>query len=202
MAKNSIGILGGTFNPIHNKHLELARLAYEQFDLAKVLVIPSGISYLKEGTGVLPCKVRYDMCIEACRDDSRLEVSDIEIRREGSTYTCDTLRELITLAPENTYFFIVGTDSFFAMDSWREPGYIFKSCIIIVAARGSDTAEDISYQMKVYEGRYNAAIRILQLQPEETSSTEIRNMIREGRDVSRLLPAKLVKYIDENGLYR
>ena len=202
MAKNSIGILGGTFNPIHNKHLELARLAYEQFDLAKVLVIPSGISYLKEGTGVLPGKVRYDMCIEACRDDSRLEVSDIEIRREGSTYTCDTLRELITLAPENTYYFIVGTDSFFAMDSWHEPGYIFKSCIIVVAARGSDTAEDISYQMKVYEGRYNAAIRILHLQPEETSSTEIRNMIREGKDVSRLLPAKLVKYIDENGLYR
>ena len=56
--------------------------------------------------------------------------------------------------------------------------------------------------MKIYEGRYNAAIRILQLQPEETSSTEIRNMIRKGKDVSRLLPAKLVKYIDENGLYR
>ncbi len=202
MAVNSIGLLGGTFNPIHNKHLELARLAYEQLHLAKVLIIPSGISYLKEDTGVLPGDVRYEMCREACRGDSRLEVSDIEIKREGNSYTCDTLRELITLAPDNTYYFIAGTDSFFAMDNWRDPGYIFKNCIIVVAARGNDTAEDISCQMKIYEGRYDAAIRILHLKPDDTSSTEIRKRIHEGKDVSGFLPEGLIKYINENGLYR
>lgn len=202
MAVNSIGILGGTFNPIHNKHLELAHLAYEQLQLAKVLIIPSGVSYLKAGTGVLPGDVRYAMCREACKGDSRLEVSDIEIKREGNSYTCDTLRELIMLDPGNTYYFIVGTDSFFALDNWRDPGYIFKSCIIVVAARGDDTVEDISYQMKIYESKYNAAIRILHLHPDDTSSTEIRNRIHEGKDISGLLPESLIKYIDENGLYR
>ncbi|MCR5748267.1 MAG: nicotinate-nucleotide adenylyltransferase [Lachnospiraceae bacterium] len=202
MAENSIGILGGTFNPIHNKHLELARLAYEQFDLAKVLIIPSGISYLKEGTGVLPGNIRYEMCSLACECEDYLEVSDIDIKRSGRSYTCDTLGDLLNENPQNTYYYIVGTDSFYAMDTWKDPGYIFKSCIIVVAARGEDTIEEVEHKMKVYEGKYNAAIRILHLTPDTTSSTNIRKMISKGRDVSSYLPDKLIKYIEDNRLYK
>ena len=118
MADNSVGILGGTFNPVHRKHIELAKAACSQLCLSKVLIIPSGISYFKDGTGVLPGEVRYEMCKLAFGDDPRFVVSDMEIKRPGNSYTCDTLRELISSAPGNTYYYIVGEDTFFSLETW------------------------------------------------------------------------------------
>ena len=201
MADNSVGILGGTFNPVHRKHIELAEAACSQLCLSKVLIIPSGISYFKDGTGVLPGEVRYEMCKLAFGDDPRFVVSDMEIKRPGNSYTCDTLRELISSAPGNTYYYIVGEDTFFSLETWKSPEIIFKSCVIVVADRDRADRERITRQIRIYEGRYNAAVRTLDIVPDTTSSSEIREMIRRGEDTGDYLPPQVAEYIRKNKLY-
>ncbi len=127
-----IGILGGTFNPIHLGHLIIAEQAYSQFDLDKVLVMPSGISYFKDGQGVLPAKVRLEMTECAVKDNDHLEVSDVEVRRPGNTYTSDTLIELHKEYSDARLYFIIGADTLYDLDSWHEPATIFSNCVILV----------------------------------------------------------------------
>ena len=102
-----IGLFGGTFNPIHNGHLALAQNAYEQCDLDEVWFIPSGISYMKKGQNIPSGIIRYDMVKEAIKEIQHFKVSDIEISREGNSYTYDTLVQLHTQYPEDSFYFII-----------------------------------------------------------------------------------------------
>ncbi|MBQ9606024.1 MAG: nicotinate-nucleotide adenylyltransferase [Lachnospiraceae bacterium] len=205
MSSNSIGILGGTFNPIHNQHVRLAKSAYEQLALSKVMLMPSGVSYLKKDMDVLPADKRYEMCNLAAEEEPFLEVSDIEIRRTGNTYTCDTIRELLEADPHSTYYFIIGADTLFMLDKWREPGYIFGHCVIAVAARKGDADHSetgLIRKIREYEGRYNAAIRIIDISISDLSSSMIREMAGNGKDIRPYVPEKVAEYIIKNGLYR
>lgn len=205
MSSNSVGILGGTFNPIHNQHLHLAECAFRQLSLSKVMLMPSGISYLKAGTDVLPADKRLEMCYLAAEDIPYLEVSDIEIKRSGNTYTCDTLKELIAAAPGNTYYLIIGADTFFMLDKWRDPEYIFGNCIIAVASRpdgDADVSERLRLKIREYEGRFNAAVRLIDIDVSPLSSSMIRELINKNGNADRYLPKKVADYIKMNGLYR
>ena len=203
MSRRSIGILGGTFNPIHTEHIRLAEEAAAAFDLKEVLLIPSGESYLKKGTGVLPKEIRYEMCLLATKGRDRLRVSDMEIKREGNSYTCDTIKALREQDPTATYYFIAGTDTLESIDSWRDPGYIFHNCVFLAAARDDVSMDDIKKRIIYYEGRYNAVIRIMRDRGVSLSSSFIRRAISEGDyEVARkFLDPSVYDYIREKGLY-
>ncbi len=205
MGGKHIGILGGTFNPIHNQHLYLAKCAYEQLALDRVILIPSGISYLKQGTNVLPSDIRYEMCMIAAKELPYVEVSDIEIKRSGNTYTRDTIQELLEADSEAVYCFIIGGDTLFMMDKWKDPEYIFKNCRIAVAARKDEndqTPEKIRQKISEYEEKYNASISILETEVSDLSSRMIRSLAAKGEDISSYVPAGVAGYIREKGLYR
>ena len=205
MGRGSVGILGGTFNPIHDQHILLAKSAYEQLSLSRVILMPSGVSYLKRNQDVLPSDQRYEMCLLAAEDISFLEVSDMEIKRSGNSYTRDTIKQLLQDDPSSTYYFITGTDTFFMLDKWKDPEYIFSHCIIAVAQRAdaaNRTDTDLIRKIREYEGRYNAAIRTLDIRISDLSSSTVRDYIAEGRDIRSFVPDKVAKYIKENGLYR
>lgn len=140
-----IGIMGGTFNPIHNGHLAIAKKAKEQFALEKVLFMPSGVPYMKNQKEVLPIQTRCEMTALAIRNMpgfelSRMEASDALQRK--NTYTCDTLKKLRRIDPEAAYYFILGADSLYAVEDWKSPELIFQNCTILAALRTGAASTD------------------------------------------------------------
>ena len=138
--KVRIGILGGTFDPIHYGHLMIAKEAMAEYELSKVFLIPTGVSYMK--TGVTDSYFRYEMTKLAAEDIPGFVVSDVEIRREGNTYTCDTIQYYKEQYPDAKIYFIIGTDSLFSIEKWRNSQYIFENCTILCATRVEDDTEE------------------------------------------------------------
>lgn len=196
---NRIGIMGGTFSPIHFGHLKLATTAYEEFNLDKVLFIPSGNSYLKND--VLESRYRLEMTKLAVMDTPYFEVSAVEIDRGGNSYTYETLRELKDIYPESELFFIVGADSFFYMDKWKEPEEIFKNAVILVSVRDDSSIEELEKKRNFFVDEYNAVVKFLSMECIDISSTQIREMIKEGKSVDNMVPSNVIDYISENKLY-
>lgn len=197
-----IGILGGTFNPVHNGHLLLAEAAREAFELDEVIFIPSGNSYMKNSSSILGSEIRTHMLELALEGNPYFHMSQMEINREGPTYTCDTLAELKNQNPDNEYYFIMGADSLLMLESWKNPEFIFENCVIAVAVRGTGSEkklEKIAGHL-IYE--YHADIRILPARYMDISSSEIRKRIRNGMSTRYMLPDKVLKYIEENDLYQ
>ena len=201
MAK--VGILGGTFDPIHNGHLILAQEALEAFGLDKILLIPTGLSYFKEGTGVTDPMVRLEMTREAAKDNPRFEVSDIEAIRPGNTYTADTLAELKKNNPEDSYYYIVGADTLVMMSLWRNPQAIFEKAAIIAAGREEQVAaEGLADEIRKLQEKYDVTILPLAARQIDISSTDIRKRCREGKSIRYLVPDAVRWYIEQKGLYR
>ena len=200
-----VGILGGTFDPIHTAHLIIAEAAYDAFDLDEVLLMPSGHSYFKDSRSqkVLSPEVRYQMVCEAAADNPHFTASDFEIRREGNTYTYETLRELRRMNPDNHYFFIVGADSVRDILKWRNPESIFADCTLLAALREDGIpTEEFLREVEHLRKDYGADIHTLEIPAIGISSTDIRNRIKSGRTIHYLVPEKVERYIIETGIYR
>ena len=199
------GLLGGTFNPIHKQHLHLAECAFRQLKLDEILMIPSGVSYLKAGTDVLSSDIRYEMCALAVSDIPYITLSDIEIKRPGNSYTFETLTELKKMYPTDKFYLLVGTDTFFALDTWKEPEIIFKSCTLAVALRKDDqniNEKSLSEKAEEYRVRFDADIMTLTVEVSDVSSSMIRKKAGRGEDISSYVPEKVAEYIVKNNLYR
>ena len=123
--KKRVGIMGGTFNPIHLGHLIVAENAYEELKLDEVLFIPSGTPYMKDTAEVLAPKIRISLVGEAIDDNPHFALSTIEVDREGNSYSYETIEALKKANPDTEYFFLVGADSLFAMEEWMHPERIF-----------------------------------------------------------------------------
>lgn len=197
-----IGIMGGTFNPIHFGHLILAETAYYDFNLDKVLIMPTKEPAYRTISGNVDNDQRIDMINLAIENNPHFEISLLEIEREGNTYTVDTLRQLLDENYQNEYYFIMGADSLYHFESWKEPNEILKLATILVATRDnvSDSALDsqIDYLCEKYS---NADIRPLKAPNMEISSHNIRKRIRNNKSIKYLLNDKVVEYIMHNGLY-
>ncbi len=202
-AKNSIkstkvGIMGGTFNPIHNGHLAIAQKAYETAGLDKVLFMPSGISYMK--TNVLALSKRLDMVRLAIREYPWFELSLVEAERKGNTYTYETLRQLTMENPSVSYYFIMGADSLFHIEEWREPEQIFSMATLVCAVR-----EDYGIERLRHKGeeltRLGAKIIYLDIPKIPISSTEIRARVRSRLSIAELVPKSVSEYITQEHLY-
>ena len=201
------GILGGTFDPIHNGHLYLAENAYREFGLDLVFLMPANVPYFKTVTGhVTDASLRLEMTKLAAGEKPFLRVSDFELMREGNTYTAVTLESLKALHPEDELYFIMGADSLYKIEKWYKPEIIFSNAVILCAGRRDDAAE-ISLDEKITQLKEKFSeskpdIRKMSCGNIDISSTMIREMISKGEDISSMVPRSVEKYILKKGLYR
>lgn len=204
MRKNmgkKVGIMGGTFNPIHNGHLILAESAREAFGLDEIIFMPSGNSYMKNAASILDGETRACMTELAIKDNPYFRLSRMELEREGPTYTCDTLAQLKKQDTASQYFFIMGADNLFILEKWKNAVYVLQNCVIAAAARGEEAEEDIRKEAGRLKERYQADIRLLLQRRIDISSLEIRDRLLKGQSVRYLLPESVLSYICERELY-
>lgn len=196
------GILGGTFNPIHNGHLLLAETARQYCGLDEILLIPSGCSYMKEQSEILPGSIRLQIVKLAASENPYFKVSDIEVRREGNSYTFETLLELKKQDPDQQLFYIVGADTLFHMESWKSPEIIFKNTVTLAAVRDGFLDDKLNDQTRYLADKYGADIRFLPSLHMEISSTDIRNRCRRGNSIRYLVPESVRLFLEENRFYQ
>lgn len=196
-----IGIYGGTFSPVHNGHFAAAKAFMEQMWLDVLFVIPAGIPPHKQVDQQVSAIDRYRMCELAFGDMEGVIVSDLELRRDGKSYTVDTLRELT--APDTRLFLLMGTDMLLSLDEWREPEEIFRLSYPVYIRREKDAVLDglIVKKIAEYQKNYGKVVRRIVADPIEISSTDIRRALKEGQDISGLVPQKVADYILANKLY-
>ncbi len=195
------GIVGGTFNPIHTGHLLLGQWAMEEAGLDGVAYIPTGNSYMKDRSEILPGEERLAMANLATSDNDRFCCLDLEMRREGNTYTYETLQELHTVYPETRLYFIVGADCLFTIDKWCRPESIFQHCTLLAASRNGMPMETLEQKRRDLERRYSADIMLLSFPNMEISSTDIRRRCAQGRSIQYLVPDSVREYIRRNHCY-
>ena len=189
-----IGILGGTFDPIHNGHLALARAAQKQFALDKVLFVPAFVPpHKQQKSDMSLAGPRYQMVEAALRGQQGFEICDLEFRRRGISYTIDTLTEIRKLNPGAELFLILGADAFCGMAAWREPDRIRELAVCLVAVRPG------------FEGEVCECDRVRRIHMPEVmiSASRIREDLRKGRPVAPgLLPETVEKFLRETNLYQ
>lgn len=198
------GILGGAFNPVHNGHVHLAKEAISQLKLRKLLIIPTYESPHKN-TALLPFEQRAEMCKLAfsgigegyTHGSCKIEISDIERRMGGVSYTINTIRELKKNCPGERFYLIIGGDMLFSFEKWYKYESILKEATVCAAARGGDNFADmLEYANEI--GR----IKVMPTEIVDVSSTEIRERLRNNESVSGLIPGSVEEYIREKGLYK
>lgn len=197
-----IGIMGGTFNPIHNGHLALAQAAYEFCGMDEVWFMPSGVSYLKSQEDIVAGQHRLKMTELAVRNTAHFKCSDMEVYREGYTYTADTLLLLHEKYPEDKFYFIMGADSLFGLPKWREPEKIAALSTLVTVVRDDVDVQELLAQKALVERTLGAKIIMVPFQKVDISSSMIRKKLSEGELVADLLPEKVLKYIETHGLYK
>ena len=193
----SYGLLGGSFDPIHNGHLALARSAIEALGFSDVLLMPAARSPHKVKTYASAAD-RLAMAKLAIEDEPRFAVSDLEITRGGLSYTIDTLFELQAVRP-GEYWLIIGSDALRALPQWKQPERLLKFCRLAVAERPGDPG---SAALRAMPSWVTDRIDTFELKGIEVSSTELRNRIASGKPVREMLPPNVLRYITEHKLYR
>jgi nicotinate-nucleotide adenylyltransferase len=194
-----VGILGGTFNPPHIGHLVCAQEAYRELELDRVLLIPARIPPHKPVEHEPGAHHRLELCRVAVADDDRFEVSDLEVRRDGPSYTVDTLKELNTEAPNNELFLIVGGDIAAGLPRWREPERVLELATLSVARRRGTARSSIDTALGQLRGGDRA--RFFQMPRIGVSSTMVRRRVRSGQPIRYLVPDAVAAYIERHRLY-
>lgn len=198
-----IGIMGGTFNPIHQGHLMLAQKAYEQFELDKVLVIPNKLPAYKDRDELLNSKQRSRMVQLAIADYPYMEFSDLELTRSGPTYTIDTLQSLKEEYPEDDFYFILGGDSLADLHKWRAYKEILTLAVILCARRNdADVPELEQIKLRLEAEVAEAQIYIMDTPMMNISSTEIREQLQSGEKTPQGIPEAVLAFIQEYDLYQ
>ena len=193
-------IYGGSFNPIHNDHVKLALRFAEQFELDRVTLIPTYSTPLKNNSHIIDGEHRFKMCMLAVQDYPVLEVSDIELRRKGESYTSDTIAGLLN--DDDSLYLIVGADMYMTLDQWHEFRYIFDHVTILVAPRGEEDYDALEEKYLDYKEKYDCRTLIAHEKIGELSSTMIREGIASGADVSAMVDPRVLDYIQKHDLYR
>lgn len=196
-----IGILGGTFNPLHLGHLIAAQEVLNKINLDRIVFIPSGDPPHKRKEDLASAKDRYEMVKLSIEDNKYFDISDIEIKRQGKTYTYDTLKELHKIYYGNSIHFIIGYDAFRDIDSWMNIDEVFKLANFIVVNRGQ-SKDELLEEAKKKEIKYNTKIDIVNIPNIEISSTNIRDRVNENKSINYLVCDRVREYIFKKGLYR
>lgn len=195
-----IAVMGGAFNPIHNGHIELANSFSEQLQFDKLLLVPTKISPHKSSDKLISSEHRLIMCERAAAEIRNGVVSDIEIKRQGVSFTYQTLEQLSDIYPKAELFFICGSDMFTSLHRWRNPERIISLSTICTVRRSNEPLSKIDDAKKRLSSM-GAKIIIADFVIPAFSSTEIRNLISDKKDVSSMLSGDVYKYIKDNNLY-
>ena len=194
------GIMGGTFNPIHLAHIYIAYEAKEQLKLDKVIFLPAGNPPHKKDNKIIDAKYRYDMVKYAIKDYEDFVIDDYEINNKGYSYTSDTL--LHYKKQDVELFFISGADSLMDIEKWKNPDIVLQNCTFVTFNRGKYTKQQLVSQKEYLQSKYNCEIILLDIVNMDISSTIIRDRIKRNKRVDFFLPELVMKYIEDNNLYR
>lgn len=198
-----IGIMGGTFDPIHNGHLMLGETAYHQFQLDKVWYMPNGNPPHKKQSNIgMDAMTRMEMVKLAIDGIDYFELQDYEVMKESVSPTYQTLAHFKEIYPDDTFYYIIGADSLFAIERWLHPELIFPNCIILAACRDEiDTSKEMNSQIDYLCQKYDAQIKFLTSPLIDISSSELRQMIRNKQSISGHVPQAVADFIAKEGLY-
>lgn len=193
------GIIGGTFDPIHNAHLYIAYEARKRLGLDKVIFVPNGSPPHKKEKPITGASLRYEMVLKAIEGFKEFEVSDYEIEKSGLSYTYKTLKHF--KKDDVILYFITGADCLIDLENWKNVSEIFEFCKLVVFTRPGFREEDLKNEKDRLERKYNGEIIFLNVLDLEISSTEIRKRIKEGNRVDFFLPNKVLDVINRENLY-
>lgn len=196
-----IGIFGGTFDPIHNGHLIIGEYARTSLNLDKILFIPVGIAPHKDNNNITSGEIRVKMIDLAIESNPYFYQSLIEIERKEIAYTIDTIISLKEKYKDDELYFIMGGDSIFEIESWKDSEKLMKLCNFIVLDRGYSRKRDIRHKILELEDLYGMKVQEIESPIIEISSTEIRKRIKNNLSIKYLLPEVLEKYILERNIY-
>ncbi|MBA7484299.1 Nicotinate-nucleotide adenylyltransferase [subsurface metagenome] len=197
----NIGVLGGTFDPIHMGHLIIAEEIRGQLDLAEVLFVPAGEPWLKTNNSISPAEHRVQMLRLAIADEPSFKLSTIEIERAGPSYTVDTIAQFKSqIGTEDRLFFILGWDNLMQLPQWREPSRLVQMCSLVAVPRVGYPSPDLNTLEAAIPGLSQGVI-LLNTPQIEISSSEIRNRVARGLSIHHLVPEPVERYIREHNLY-
>lgn len=203
--KKRIAIFGGTFDPIHKGHIDCANVALKKFNLDMVIFVPAGIPNFKNACELESAKSRLDLCCIAieCEDNDKFKVSDIEINKNTTSYTSETLEYFSKKYKNSTLYFIVGTDAFLTLETWHNSKSIFEYANIIVVSRHKYNL-DLSTESK-FLNAYKDKINYLTADTLDISSSDIRKYLKNNLDstlLKKYLYTEQIDYIKANKIYK
>ena len=192
-----LGIMGGTFNPIHNGHMAVAKAAMDEYNLDRIMFLPNFQPPHKESA--TSAQLRLEMVQTAVEGEERYFVSDYEISRGGISYSVDTLREFKKIYPDRELYFIIGGDSLRDFGKWYKPEETVKYCILLVYPRNDINLDTCIDDLRT---RFGARIEKLTAPELDISSSDIRDMIKAGKSPEGLVPQSILSLIENNNLYK
>lgn len=196
-----IGIMGGTFDPVHLAHLEMARCALEQKKLDRVLFMPSKIPPHKRDKMISSEKLRGKLVQLAIAEEEKFSFSDFELKRDEVTYTAKTLELLVQQYPEDDFFFIMGADSLFHFEKWYMPEKILQYAVLLAVGRNGVLQQEMLEKAGEISRRFHGEVQVLQMPEMNISSSMIREKLARGENVKQYLPPAVYEYIMKNHSY-
>lgn len=200
--KKSLGILGGTFDPVHYGHLLAGEWAREVYDLDELVIMPAARPPHKDLSGVLESKHRHRMMELAVSDNPGFSVSTLELERAGFSYTVDTVRYYLQEYPGVELYFIIGVDALQLMYTWKEIERLAELCQFIVVTRPGYELDRNDPALESLPDALWERLTLLSIPGLEISSSDIRKRVLNGRSIRYLLPATVEEYIRDNNLYK
>jgi nicotinate (nicotinamide) nucleotide adenylyltransferase len=201
--ENNITIMGGSFNPVHSGHIEMVKAAHTEYGLDNIVFMPNKSTYYKDNKAFADDEDRVNMIKLAIKDYPYMSISDMEIRRGGVTHTIDTIRELKAEDPSRKIYFIIGGDSLEWIEKWVDADELLGSVTFLTAVRGkTDRNRSRDIIRDIYTRHSDAAILLLNMEECDISSTDIRERVSRGEEITDLVPAEVADYIAEHKLYK
>ncbi len=196
-------IMGGTFDPIHFGHLAAAEAVKEELHCDKIIFIPSGNPPHKRMRTLTDTIHRYTMTVMAVNSNPNFEVSNIEISRNGYTYTLDTVKQLLDYYSDNVeLLFITGADAILEVETWYKVEELLKLCSFVAVTRPGYDKSKLEQKLEYLESKYNSRLYSIDVPGLNISSTDIRKRVKEGRSIKYLVPESIEQYIYKNKLYK
>ncbi|SHH20674.1 nicotinate-nucleotide adenylyltransferase [Thermosyntropha lipolytica DSM 11003] len=199
---SALGIMGGTFDPVHIGHLLAAEWVRSEFNMDKVVFIPAASPPHKDEGDMTPIEHRYRMVELAIQDNPYFEISPVEKERKGKSYTVDTIAYFRERYPDKDLYFIMGTDSLLSFPTWKKPELLVTLCSFVVVSRPGYVIPASFWEKEGLLPLLQPKLYILEMPGMDISSSEIRERIKQGKSVKYLLPREVEEYIYKHSLYR